>query len=239
MTTFVLVHGAWGSARSWRRLVPLLRARGHEVFAESLTGMGERRHLGGPDTSLSTHVLDVIGIIEHHELYDLTLVCHSYGGMVITAVADRIPERIAHLVYLDAMLPTDGQSCVDMEGGNELASLPTEDGWLLLPPRPDAPRPSRGHPVGTVREKVHLTAPLEEQNFTRTYVKAAGSPQPAPDDQTGNFWNAATRVRHDPAWRYVELPFGHSLPNEAPEAIAGLLQQLTTTNSGSGSAAQR
>lgn len=228
MATFVLVHGAWGSARSWRRLVPLLRADGHEVFAQSLTGMGERLHLGGPGTDLSTHVRDVIAIIEHHDLHEVTLVCHSYGGMVITAVADRIPERIAHLVYLDAMLPSDGQSCVDMEGGDELAGLPTEDGWLLLPPRTDAPRPSRGHPAGTVTEKIHLTVPLEQRNFTRTYVKAAGSPQPPLDQRTGNFWNAVARVRHDPTWRYVELPFGHSLPNEAPEALAGLLQQLTT-----------
>ncbi len=230
MATFVLVHGAFGSARSWRRLVPLLRAREHDVFAESLTGMGERFHLGGPDTDLSTHVQDVIGIIEHNDLHDVILVCHSYGGMVITSVADRVPDRIAHLVYLDAMLPSDGEACVDMGGGDELASLPIEGGWLLLmPDRPDAAAvPSRGHPVGTIKEKVHLTAPLEKRNFTRTYVKAGGSPQPPQEQRTGNFWNAAARVRHDAAWHYVELPFGHSLQNEAPEVVAGLLQQLAT-----------
>jgi pimeloyl-ACP methyl ester carboxylesterase len=230
VATFVLVHGAWGSARSWRRLVPILRSRGHDVFAESLTGMGERLHLGGPETNLGTHVQDVVGIIEHHDLRNVALVCHSYGGMVVTAAADRIPERIAHLVYLDAMLPSHGDSCVDMEGGEVLVNMPTEDGWLVVPPRPETPRPSRGHPVGTLTEKVDLTVPLEQRSFTRTYVKAGGSPQPPPDQRTGNFWNAAARVRHDPAWNYVELPFGHPLPIEAPEVLAGLLHQLTTTN---------
>jgi len=76
------------------------------------------------------------------------------------------------------------------------------------------------------------TAPLEQRNFTRRYIKAAGPPQPPPGQRTGNFWNAAARVRHDPAWRYVELPFGHSLPNEAPETLVGLLRQLTTTTGG-------
>ena len=234
VANFVLVHGALGSARSWRRLVPLLRERGHEVFAESLTGMGERFHLGGPNTNLSTHIQDVVGIIEHHDLKDVSLVCHSYGGMVITGVADRIPDRIAHLIYLDAMLPSDGQSCFDMEGGDELAGMPVEDGWLVVPPhRDDGPQtPSRGHPRGTFAEKLHLTAPLETRSFTRTYVKAAGSPEPPPEEQTGNFWDAAARVRHDQSWRYVELPFGHSLPNRAPATVAGLLHELATSDSG-------
>lgn len=145
MVAFVLVHGAWGSGRSWRNLVPLLAERGHDVFAHSLTGMGERFHLGGPDTNLGTHRQDVVGIIEHYDLHDVTLVGHSYGGMVVTAVADRVPERIAHLVYLDAMLPLDGQSCFDMGGGDELAGLPVQDDWLVVfPPTTTARRRHRG-----------------------------------------------------------------------------------------------
>lgn len=82
-----------------------------------------------------------------------------------------------------------------------------------------------------MKEKVHLTAPLVTRSFTRTYVRAGGNPPPPPEERTGNFWNAAERVRYDPAWRYVELPYGHSLANEAPEALAGLLYELASVQS--------
>jgi pimeloyl-ACP methyl ester carboxylesterase len=228
MASFVLVHGAGGGSISWRFLAPLLRAAGHDVFAPSLTGLGDRFHLGGPQTDLSTHIQDIAGIIEFEDLRDVILVGHSYGGMVITGVASRLAQRIAHLVYLDGLLPEDGQSCVDMEGGDQLGAMQIEDGWLLVfPEQPGVPQPpSRGQPVGTLREKLRLPAPLEEMPFSRTYVKAAGHPPPPPDQRRGNFWNAAERVRFNPAWRYVELPYGHGLHREAPEAVAGLLLGL-------------
>lgn len=228
MAAFALVHGAFGGAVSWRRLSPLLRQRGHDVFAPSLTGLGDRAHLGGPQTNLSTHIQDVVGIIEHWDLGGVVLVGHSYGGFVITGVADRVPERIAHLVYLDALLPRDGESGMDLEGADQLRAMELEDGWLLLlPENPAAPKPpSRGHPIGTLEEKLHLSKPLEEQAFTRTYVKAAEPPQPPAGEPQGNFWNAANRVRSDPAWRYAVLPGGHGLHREQPEAVAGLLFDL-------------
>jgi pimeloyl-ACP methyl ester carboxylesterase len=228
MATFVLVHGAYGGAISWRRLAPLLRQRGHEVFAPSLTGLGDRAHLGGPQTDLSTHIQDIAGILEHWDLHEVVLVGHSYGGFVITGVADRVPDRIAHLVYLDALLPRDGESCMDLEGSEQLRSNPLEDGWLLLfPENPNLPRPpSRGHPLGTLEERLRLSRPIEEHAFTRTYVKAAQPPQPPPEEPQGNFWSAANRVRHDPAWRYAVLPGGHGLHREQPEAVAGLLLDL-------------
>src|SRR3972149_2244270 len=116
MTSFVLVHGAWGGATLWRSFAPLLREKGHEVFFTSLTGLGERYHLGTAETNLSTHIQDVVELIEYENLHDIALVGHSYGGMVITGVADRIPDRIAHLVYLDAFLPRDGQGMFGMDG---------------------------------------------------------------------------------------------------------------------------
>src|SRR3972149_1317110 len=116
MTSFVLVHGAWGGATLWRSFAPLLREKGHEVFFTSLTGLGERYHLGTAETNLSTHIQDVVELIEYENLHDIALVGHSYGGMVITGVADRIPDRIAHLVYLDAFLPNDGPALFDMDG---------------------------------------------------------------------------------------------------------------------------
>jgi len=228
MAAFVLVHGAFGGALSWRRAAPLLRQRGHDVFAPSLTGLGDRAHLGGPQTNLSTHIQFVVGIMEHWDLRDTVLVGHSYGGFVVAGVADRVPERIAHLVFLDALLPRDGESCMDLEGSEQLRAMAVEDGWLvLLPETPGVPSPpSRGHPLGTLEEKLHFSMPLEQQPFSRTYVKAGQPPQPPPDEPQGNFWNAANRVKPDPAWRYFELPGGHAMHREQPETVAGLLLDL-------------
>ena len=228
MAAFVLVHGAFGGATSWRHLAPLLRRRGHDVYAPSLTGLGDRVHLGGPQTNLSTHIQDIVGIIEHWDLRDVVLVGHSYGGVVVTGVADRVPDRIAHAVYLDALLTNDGEAVMDLEGSEELRAMPVEDGWLLLlPENPGAPQPpSRGHPLGTLEEKLHLSKSLEQQPFTRTYVKAAEPSQPPPGEPQGNFWNAAIRVRNDPAWRYAELPGGHGMHRESPEAVAAILLSL-------------
>lgn len=224
----MLVHGAFGGATSWRRLAPLLRASGHEVFAPSLTGLGDRAHLGGPHVNLSTHVQDIAGIIEHWDLHDVVLVGHSFGGLVVTGVADRLCGRIAHFVYLDALLPEDGQSCMDLEGSGQLRGMELEDGWLLLlPENPDLPRPpSRGMPLGTLEEKLHLSKPLEEQPFTRTYVKATEPARPPADQPQGNFWNAADRVRNHPAWHYIEVEGGHGMHRESPETVAGILMDL-------------
>src|SRR5579862_6453256 len=101
MATFVLVHGAWHGGWCWRKLTPLLRAAGHEVFAPTLTGLGERAHLATPEVGLSFHVQDVVNVLVYEDLHEVVLVGHSYGGMVITGVTGQAPERLAQLVYLD------------------------------------------------------------------------------------------------------------------------------------------
>jgi pimeloyl-ACP methyl ester carboxylesterase len=111
--TFVLVHGAWQGNWVWERVASGLRAAGQTVFTPSLTGIGERAHLSGPSIDLDTHIADVLGTIEHHELDRIVLVGHSYGGMVIGGVADRIPRRIVSLVFLDAFIPVAGKSILD------------------------------------------------------------------------------------------------------------------------------
>ena len=120
MSTFLLVHGAWHSGRCWERVVPLLEAAGHRVFAPSLTGYGDKAHLLGPDVGLDTHVEDIVRLIGDEGLTEVTLVGHSYAGLVISSAANQIPDRIAHLVYLDAMVPEDGETAVDVHeaGGN-------------------------------------------------------------------------------------------------------------------------
>src|SRR5215210_4421571 len=105
MATFVIVHGAWSGAHAWRRVRPLLRAAGHEVFTPALTGLGERAHLASPRVDLDTHIQDVVGVLEYEDLGEVMLVGHSYGGVVITGVAERAAPRLAQLIYLDAEVP--------------------------------------------------------------------------------------------------------------------------------------
>ena len=110
MANFLLVHGAWHGAWCWRRVTPLLAQAGHRVHAVTLTGLGERAHLLGPDIDLETHITDVMAAMDTEEMDDVVLVVHSYAGMLGTAVADRRPQRLQHLVYLDAVLPKPGES---------------------------------------------------------------------------------------------------------------------------------
>ncbi len=114
MATFVLVHGGWAGSVVWRQLAPRLRKAGHEVYAPTLTGIGARKHLLNREIDLDTHIQDVIGVIDDADLSDIVLVGHSYGGMVISGVADRVPEKVASLVYLDAFVPENGQSNFSM-----------------------------------------------------------------------------------------------------------------------------
>jgi pimeloyl-ACP methyl ester carboxylesterase len=130
MATFVLVHGAWRGSWCWKRVRTALQQQGHEVFTPILTGLGERSHLLSETLDLQTHTLDVLNLIQWEELNDFVLCGHSYGGMVISGVADRLPERIRSLVFLDAFVPEHGESIADfapISGGGLI------DGWKSAP----------------------------------------------------------------------------------------------------------
>ena len=114
MATFVVAHGAWSAGWAWKKMRPRLRERGHELWTPTYTGLGERAHLASPDVNLDTHIQDVCGLLVMEDLRDIILVGHSYGGMVATGVADREAARINRLVYLDAFVPRDGQSALDL-----------------------------------------------------------------------------------------------------------------------------
>lgn len=114
MANFVLVHGAWIGGWCWRPNAQALRKAGHEVFTPTLTGLGERSHLMNPGINLDTHIADIVNVIKHEELSDVVLVGHSYGGMVVTGVADALADKIRSLVYLDAFVPESGQALVDL-----------------------------------------------------------------------------------------------------------------------------
>ena len=137
MATVVLAHGAWSSAWAWKKVRPLMAASGHQFFTPTYTGLGERAHLANPSNDLETHIQDVLGVIEAEELPDFVLIGHSYGGMVATGVADRARDRIAHLVYLDAFVPKDGESLSDLVPDAQRQrmrdSVKAGDGWRVAP----------------------------------------------------------------------------------------------------------
>jgi pimeloyl-ACP methyl ester carboxylesterase len=131
MATFLICHGAWSAAWAWKKVRPLLRAAGHEVFTPTYTGLGERAHQASRSITLDTHIADVLGVIECEDLKDIVLVGHSYGGMVATGVADRVPDRIAKLVYLDAFAPEHGQCLHDLVSeGHRAQQLEGAGRWL-------------------------------------------------------------------------------------------------------------
>src|SRR5439155_26856450 len=114
MVTYVLVHGGWHGGWCWQMVIPFLEEASHEVYAPTLTGLAERASELSPDIGLETHIQDVVGLLQEKNLHGVILVGHSYGGMVITGVVDAVPERIAHLVYLDTFVPRDGEAMVDV-----------------------------------------------------------------------------------------------------------------------------
>ena len=139
--TYVLVHGAWHGGWCWAKVARLLRDAGHEVYTPTLTGLGERAHLARPDIDLDTHIQDVVAVLEAEELRQVTLVGHSYGGMVISGAAARTSGRIGHLVYLDAFVPEAGKCLLDYVGERAAAmreaAATQGEGWTLPPFSPD------------------------------------------------------------------------------------------------------
>lgn len=250
MATYVLVHGAWSGAHGFRKVRPLLQAAGHEVFTPSLTGIGERAHLTSPQVCLTTHVRDVVNQVLYEDLTGIVLVGFSYGGFVVTGALEHVAERVAHLVYLDAFVPGDGESVVGLVGG-ALGGSGTGGGgtggggtgagagagalgapWLVPPVPREFDDPDEAvwanarrtpHPVGCFTEPVRLARPLEDFAFTRTYVKATGEARPEPG---GPFWDAADRYRSHPAWRYHEVATNHMIPNNRPAELAAILAGL-------------
>lgn len=138
MTRYVLVHGGFQGGWSFRRVATMLREAGHEVYTPTLTGLGERSHLAGQPINLDTHITDIVNTIVWEDLSEVVLLGHSYVGMVITGVADRIPERVATLVYLDALVPEDGDTLFTLrpEYLDYFLSQVAAGGGLMVPQSP-------------------------------------------------------------------------------------------------------
>jgi pimeloyl-ACP methyl ester carboxylesterase len=225
MATFVLVHGSWAGGVVWRELAPRLRKAGHEVYAPTLTGIGARKHLLNREIDLDTHIQDVIGVIDDADLSDIVLVGHSYGGMVITGVADRVPEKIASLVYLDAFVPENGQSLFSvLPSDRRLTTVPGED-WLVAPIPPAGfglKRPevialwqgkSAPHPLATLTQPVQLTGDISGVK-KKMYILAT---DPA------RFTQFYEKLKNDPAWTVHTLPCTHFIQLEMPDELTAIL----------------
>jgi len=231
MTTFVLVHGAWHGGWCWARTARSLRNAGHEVHTPTLTGLGDRVHLMSRGVTLDTHIDDIVNLFEAEELNDVVLCGHSYGGMVISGVADRVPGRIRSLVYLDAFVPEDGQSALDFQPPERTAmflELAREkgSGWLV-PPVPAArfkvneadqawvDRRCVPQPLACMTQKIRLTG-AHKTVKRRSFIKA-GAYVPSPFDRLYE------RMQRDPAWSAHSLPCGHDVMVDMPEELAKLL----------------
>lgn len=226
MATFVLIHGGWDGDWAWRAVAHALRAAGHDVFTPTLTGSGERVHLASPDVGLPTHILDVSNVLRYEDLHDVILVGSSYGGMVITGVAEAAPERLSQLVYLDGFVPQDGESLADLIGAEFTAFFTQQanavgDGWRVPHMPPDADR--RTDLLLNV-----VTHSLSVQNadaarLQHTYVLHTA--KPVDDPLAGIFVRMAERARAA-GWHYRELATDHWPFVDKPEQTTALLLEL-------------
>jgi pimeloyl-ACP methyl ester carboxylesterase len=240
MSVYVLVHGAWHGGWCWQRVARRLRAAGHEVFTPTLTGLGERVHLAHPGVNLTTHVTDVLNVLRYEDLSETVLVGHSYAGMVITGVVAEAPERMAHLVYLDAFLPQPGQSLHDLvapeaAAAQRQAAEQEGDGWQVpafvslfgLIDAADlewATPKFTPHPLASLTEALTYSTPLEDQPFSRTYILATAPERP-------HFAAAHASVEHHPAWRVEKIATGHDIMLTRPDELTQILLSLASTAS--------
>jgi pimeloyl-ACP methyl ester carboxylesterase len=236
MATFVLVHGGWHGGWCWQKVIPFLEAAGHEVYAPTLTGLAERASELSPEVGLDTHIQDIVGLLVDKDLHGVVLVGHSYGGMVITGVVDQVPERIAHLVYLDTFVPRDGESMVDVSPVVIwlLRKQAQGDGWRI-PSHGDygvTREPDRSwvlknvtpQPLKTLEQPLHLKNSAIVSTKPRTHIDCTGSgfvfsllrhllaPRALPPREAG--------------WRLRKLPTGHDAMITMPEELADVLLEV-------------
>jgi len=222
-STYVIVHGAWGGAWDWRRVDSILTAHGHHVYRPTLTGLGDRVHLASPTIGLGTHITDIVNVLVWEDLHDVILVGHSYGGMVITGVADQVPERIRHLIYLDAFLPDSGESVralarpemVELfERYAKAGMVPPvwQDSTARIPM--DVPQPLK-----TITDTLILTN-RNARRLPATYILTEEKDH-LPDAFAPFAERAANR-----GWRVLKMEAGHVPNRTAPIPLSVLLESV-------------
>ena len=221
---YVIVHGAWGGGWAFKKVDSLLREKGCIVYRPTLTGQGERVHLATTSVGLKTHITDVVNLILFEDLHDIILVGHSYGGMVVTGVADSLPDRIRKLIYLDAFVPENGESLASIQPNrSDWIKQMTKDGFVVpswvpatkLPPK-DVP-----HPLKTLTDTIILRNSLRLSIPTAYILTVARGTDPSKDD----FASQAERARKK-GWPISQLEADHNPQWSAPEAFVELLEKI-------------
>jgi pimeloyl-ACP methyl ester carboxylesterase len=227
--TFVLVHGAWHGGWCWRQVADRLRAGGHAVFTPTLTGLGERAHLLGPGIGLKTHIADIVNVMKWEELSDVVLCGHSYGGVIISGVAEEMAGAIRALVFVDAFVPRNGESVEQITGPavRDAIRATVERGDLGIAPRPAeafgvnpadrawVDRLCVPQPISTFTDTIALTG-ARERIARKTYIRANSYANPG-------FDRAYEALRTDASWRTHEVPCGHDVMVDMPDRLAELL----------------
>ena len=222
-TTILIVHGAWGGGWSFKKVDEILTKKGANVYRPTLTGLGEKVHLLSEDINLKTHINDIVNVVLYEELTEIILVGHSYGGMVITGVADSIPQRIKRMVYLDAIVPLNNESVSSIFGFN-----PTENdikiggivpAWVdktKFPPK-DVP-----HPIKTMTDKINLSN-KDRNKISSVYILTVEkNKKPQEDDFASQVEKAKSK-----GWNIIYFESDHNPQWSAPKKISDLIMKLS------------
>ena len=229
---FVLVHGAWHGGWCWRRVADLLQKRGHKVFTPTMTGLGERSHLIDGKINLTTHVTDIVNVIKWESLKDIVLVGHSYGGIIISGVAEAMRDAIGSIVFLDAFVPESGDSVAARASQpvRESITAAAEKGEAVMKPvsaavfrvnekdRAWVDAMCTPHPLATLTDKITITG-ARERIAKKAYIRAKGYPS-VPFD------GVQERLKADAAWRVYELPCGHDAMVDMPDRLTEILLEV-------------
>lgn len=216
---YVLVHGAWAGGWEWKKLGEALRKDGQEVYRPTLTGQGERVHLATPNVDLNMHIQDIVNLILWDDLHDIVLVGHSYGGMVITGVADQVPGRIKHIIYVDAFLPEDGESVFSSMPDRPRPQI--KDGYFALGDFDNKPIP---HVVPQSEKTFSQPISLHHQDVARklptTYILTVDKDKESATDGFFRFYERA-RAR---GWKTQIMEGDHVVHINQTAALAHLIE---------------
>jgi pimeloyl-ACP methyl ester carboxylesterase len=221
--TFVMVHGATAGGWEWKKCGQCLTDDGHTVYRATLTGLGERLHLNSADIDLETHINDVVNLILFEDLHDIVLTGHSYGGMVITGVMDRVPDRIRHVIFLDAAVPEDGMSIWDIFGGKSPSGPNFADGFMQVPwVKPgDKPPHSVKQSIKCFNQPVTYKNPAAKA-LPVTYVAFVPADKSAEERaKTDKSWQRA----ESRGWTIRTFTGHHVAQQENPRGLATLLEE--------------
>lgn len=221
--TYLFVHGAWGGGWEYKQVDSLLRAQGDKVYHPTMTGLGERVHLANTDIGLKTHITDIVNVFRFDDLHDVTLVGHSYGGMVISGVAEQIPDRIKQLVYLDAFVPNNGESLFASRGpnGDAMTKPHTKDGFVNYFFGPTKPTPPTDvpQPLKTFTEPLTIANPAVPKIPTSYILMTQNN-----DTQKAGFAPFAARAKQR-NWQILTLEGGHYAMRDQPANLVQLLEK--------------